>query len=134
MGERGDLCDELTPRNSVPSEDRGSRTGTGSRLPFEISGNPSAEALVLQAARHGPPNSVAWALEVLGGWRFSLAAAEFEQLMNGPQLSVRLAALRYAAAVRDLSYLDAVRAHVTDPDPGISELAQRTQKLLLEGR
>lgn len=97
-------------------------------------GNPSAEALVLQTARHGRPNSVGRALEALSGWRFPLSVAEFEHLMNATEFSVRSAALRYAAAVRNPSYLDAVRAHVTDPDPGISELALRTQRLLMEGR
>jgi len=92
-------------------------------------GNPSAEEFVLQQVRHG---AVVWALEVLGGWHFAIAATDFEQIMNMPGFEVRSQALRYATRVRDASYLQAIRAHFADPNPGISEQARHVEASLTE--
>jgi hypothetical protein len=95
-------------------------------------GNPSAEEFVLQQVRHGRESSVAWALEVLGGWHFAIAATDFEQIMNLPGFEVRSQALRYATRVRDPSYLQAIRVHFADPTPGISEQARHVEASLTE--
>lgn len=93
-------------------------------------GDAEAEALVLATIR-GRKGDPLWALSVLDEWGYALDSADFDTLMGrSDDLSLRLAALRYAAKVGRKDYLPTIAKFTGNSDPTVAEQAKRVEALL----